>query len=223
MGLKNVGAVYAMWPDLAPLPKVLLLWMAYKSLDAPGGKDGRPPFLYFDGEASLIAAGGRSRAATYKAVKVLREEKAIEVVEAGRLRHQAVYKLRLDVLAGRAPVSQKRDPTVSRKRDPRSSENETQLGLENETPRSTGGGDEEDGEEPMSSQASVSPAPVDNSGEEPMTVEQAQRELIERYDLVPAIRLLEKHANTHPDCDNPAGHLLAGSPSFTVIPGGKSA
>lgn len=30
-------------------------------------------------------------------------------------------------------------------------------------------------------------------------------------------------AATHPECDNPAGHLLAVTPSFTVIEGGKTA
>lgn len=222
MGLKNISAVYAMWPDLAPLPKVLLLWMAFKSLDPPGGKGGRPPLLYFDGEASLIAAGGRSRAATYKALKVLRDEKAIEVIESGRLRHQAVYKLRLDPLAGRSPVSQNRDPSGSRKRDPETTENETQVGLENETPRSTGGGDEEDGEEQVSSQVSVSPAPVDNSDDEPMTVELANRKLIDHHGLEHAMRLLDEHGASCPDCDAPARHLLD-TPSFTVIKGGKTA
>jgi len=195
MGLKNVSAVFAMWPDLAPLPKVLLVWMAFKSLDAPGGKDGRPPYLYFDGEASLIAAGGRSRAATYKAVKVLREENAIEVIEAGRLRHQAVYKLRLDPLASASPVSQKRDATGSRKRDPRSAENETQLGLGNETPRSTEGGDEETRGGDTSPQATTSPAPVDNSGAEQIDpnedIETRNRRLIAKHGLVPALRIIE--------------------------------
>jgi len=195
MGLKNVSAVFAMWPDLAPLPKVLLVWMAFKSLDAPGGKDGRPPFLYFDGEASLIAAGGRSRTQTYTALKALRDRGAVEVVEAGRLRHQAVYKLRLDPLADRIPVSGKPDTDGSGKPDTSSPENRTQLGPENRTPRSTGGGMQEEEKEPASSQASVSPAPVDNSGAEQIDpdedIETRNRRLIAKHGLVPALRIIE--------------------------------
>lgn len=221
MGLKNVTAVYAMWPDLAPLPKVLLLWMAVKSLDPPGGKTGRPPLLYFDGETSLIAAGGRSRGQTYAALKTLRERGAVEVVEAGRLRHQAVYRLRLDPLAKAAPVSGKPDPTVSGNPDTSSPETRTQLGPENRTPRSTEGGDQEDGEEPISSQGSTSPAPVDNSDAEQMTTEQANHALIQRHG-VRVHTVLAEHAAQHPDCDDPVRHLLA-TPSLRVIEGGKTA
>lgn len=222
MGLKNISAVYAMYPDLAPLPKVLLLWMALKSLDPPGGKGGRPPLLYFDGEASLIAAGGRSRTQTYAGLKTLRERGAVEVVESGRLRHQAVYRLRLDPLAVRTPVSGNPDATGSGKPDAPPPENRTQLGPENRTPRSTGGGDEEDGEEQVSSQVSVSPAPVDNSGDEQIDTETANRRLVHRHGLEHAMRLLDEHGAAHPDCDAPAVHLLQ-APTLTVIPGGKTA
>lgn len=223
MGLRNVSAVYAMWPDLAPLPKVLLVWMALKALDPPGGKDGRPPFLYFDGEASLIAAGGRSRAATYKAVKVLREAGAIEVVEAGRLRHQAVYRLHLDALAGQGSGSRKRDATVSRKRDARSLENETQLGLENETPRRTEGGSEEDGEEPILRQGTNLSAPVDNSAQDEidaeMTTEQAHRILIDRH----GVRVHDVIAQHERQCDCPdAARHLAATPQLRIIEGGAA-
>lgn len=55
-----------------------------------------------------------------------------------------------------------------------------------------------------------------------MTTEQANRELIKRFGLEHGVRLLDQHGASHPECDNPAGHLLAG-PSFTVIKGGKTA
>lgn len=221
MGLRNISAVYAMWPDLAPLPKVLLVWMALKALDPPGGKNGRPPFLYFDGEASLIAAGGRSRTQTYAALKVLRDRGAVEIVEAGRLRHQAVYKVALDPLAARAPVSGKPDPRVSGKPDASSPENRTQLGPENRTPRSTEGGSEEDGEEQILRQGSTCTAPVDNSGQDEidaeMTTEQAHHILIARHS-VRVHDVIAQHQRQC-GCTDAARHLVNTTPTLRVIPG----
>lgn len=73
MGARNVSAAFAMYPDLAPLPKLLLVWMALKSLDSKS-KDGRPPRVYYDGEESLIEAAGRSRSQVYAALAVRRED-----------------------------------------------------------------------------------------------------------------------------------------------------
>jgi hypothetical protein len=116
MGARNVSAVFAMWADLAPLPKLLLVWMALKSLDVMS-KEGKPPRLYYDGEESLIVASGRGRSQVYTALKVLRDRGAIEVLEAGRMKHRAVYKLRLNPLEKSVPVSGNPDARVSGKPD----------------------------------------------------------------------------------------------------------
>jgi hypothetical protein len=63
---------------------------------------------------------------------------------------------------------------------------------------------------------------VDNPEFDEMTTEQANRELIKRHGLEHGVRLLDQHGASHPDCENPAGHLLASTPSFTVIKGGAA-
>lgn len=49
----------------------------------------------------------------------------------------------------------------------------------------------------------------------------ANRPPVDRHGLENALQLLDQHAATHPDCDNPAGHLLA-TPTLRVIPGGAA-
>jgi hypothetical protein len=126
MGARNVSAVFALWPTLPPLPKVLLLGMALQSLDAPSA-DGRPARVFFGGQDALVEFGGRSRTAAYRALKTLREHGAVEVLDAGRNGHRAVYRLALDPLA---EGSQNRDASTlddeeaeSRNRDAKGSRN----------------------------------------------------------------------------------------------------
>jgi len=227
MGARNVSAVFAMYPDLAPLPKLLLVWMALKSLDSQG-KDGRPPRVYFDGEQSLIDASGRSRRQVYEGLRVLRECQAITVLQAGRLKYRAVYKLALD------PLEKASDPTASvrkpapksvRKTAPNRVRNPAIEGAENRTPKKYVGGTEESRRGEISPPAVVSPAPdapVDNPEIDELTTEQANRLLIDRHGLEHALRLLDGHAATHPDCDSPSRHLLATTPALRVIPGGAA-
>jgi hypothetical protein len=223
MGRRNAETAIVLWAELPPLPKLLLVCMAVRSLDPPG-KDGKPHSVYFGGFDDLMLISGRSRSATFAAVKALREMGALEQMEFGHVGTRASFRLLLDPLTVRKKGSGKQDPKGSGKQDKRVRE----TGLEgpgNGTPKGTQD-DEENGEENNSPDPAISPAPVDNSANpefDEMTEEQARRALTERHGLVYAVHLLEKHANADPDCDNPAGHLLAGSPSFTVIPGGKSA
>lgn len=174
MGARNVSAVFAMWADLAPLPKVLMVWMALKSLDQTS-KEGKPPRLYYDGEESLIAAGGRGRRATYYALDALKDAGAIEVLVAGRMRNRAVYKLRLDPLEA---VSQGATHCTLQ-----GAKECTHQGAKHRTKRvqptaplgSTEGGTEESRGGDISSQALVSPTPVDNSGEPQIDLGTAQQ------------------------------------------------
>jgi len=221
MGARNVSAVFAMWADLDHAPFRLLVGMALQSLDQQG-KTGRPPRIWFGGQDALVDILGRSRTQAYEALKKLKDEGAVEVIDAGRVDHRAVYKLVLDPLAVSGLTGPKSVRVNRTKRVPptrnRGSGTPGPLGTTEE-------GTEESRPGETSPPAVVSPAPgppVDNPEIDEMTEEQARRLLIDRYDLVPAVRLLEQHAATHPDCENPAGHLLAG-PSLTVIKGGRSA
>lgn len=230
MGARNVSAVFAMYPDLPPLPKLLLVWMALKSLDTQG-KDGRPPRVFYDGEDSLIEAVGRSRSQVYAALKVLRSDdvKAVEVLVPGRLKFRAVYKLRLDPMerGGRQVPSVRKTGPKSVRETGRNWVRESGIeGPENRTPKNHVGGTEESRGGDKSRPAVVSPAPdapVDNPEFDEMTTEQANRELIKRHGLEHGVNLLAQHAAVHADCENPAGHLLAGSPTLRVIPGGRTA
>lgn len=75
---------------------------------------------------------------------------------------------------------------------------------------------------PSDVQSAVDNSATPNADFDEMTTEQANRELIKRHGLEHGVNLLAQHAATHPDCDNPAGHLLAGSPTLRVIPGGAA-
>lgn len=55
-----------------------------------------------------------------------------------------------------------------------------------------------------------------------MTTE-ANRLLVDRHGLEHALRLLDQHGATCPDCENPSGHLLATTPTLRVISGGRTA
>lgn len=230
MGARNVSAVFAMYPGLPPLPKLLLVWMALKSLDAQG-KDGRPPRVFYDGEESLIEASGRSRSQVYAALKVLRSDdyKAVEVLVPGRLKFRAVYKLRLDPLekgSGQDPSVRDSGPKSVRKTGRKRVRESGIEGPENRTPINHVGGTEEITMRKNPPEVTISPAagpPVDNPEFDKLTTEKANRLLIERHGLEPALRLLDQHGATHPDCDNPSRHLLATTPALRVIPGGKTA
>lgn len=220
MGARNVSAAYVLWAHLDHAPFRLLVGMALQSLDQ-ASPEGRPARTWFGGEEALTELLGRSRRMTYKALAALRASGAIEVVEVGRNRHRAVYRLHLDPMASvHLKDTHKRVPQVHKKGAP---EVQNRVHL-SDTPRSTEEGTEESrtGDTPPPAVVSPAPdAPVDNPEIE-MTTEQANRELIKRHGLEHGVRLLDQHGATHPDCDNPAGHVLAGSPSFTVIKGGAA-
>lgn len=99
MGARLVAAAFVLWPHLPHAQFRMLTGMALRALDPPG-KDGRPPMLYFDGEDGLVDLLGRSRSQAYDVLAALRKAGAVSVVEAGRSRHRAVYKLALDVFQG---------------------------------------------------------------------------------------------------------------------------
>lgn len=223
MGARNVSAAFAMWARLDHAPFRLLVGMALQSLDQ-ASPEGRPARVYFGGEDALVELLGRSRAAAYRALATLKKEGAVEVMDAGRSGHRAVYKLRLDPLAVRPSVA----PTETQKgRTERDEKGRTQRDRRvavSETPRNHLGGHEESREGDTSPEVTTSPAaapPVDNP-EFDMTVEQANRVLIDRHGLEAALRLLDQHGATHPDCDNPSRHLLATTPALRVIPGGAA-
>ncbi|GAB3166962.1 hypothetical protein GCM10027059_26760 [Myceligenerans halotolerans] len=221
MGARNVSAAFAMYPDLAPLPKLLLVWMALKSLDS-ASKDGRPPRVYFDGEQSLIEAGGRSRRQVYEGLKVLREAGAVEVLQAGRLKYRAVYKLHLDPLAAPSSV-RKTAPKSVRETAPNRVRKTANEGAENRTPKKYVGGTEEITERNNPPHGTNLSAPVDNSGHEEidaeMTTEQAHRTLIDRHGT--RVHDVIAQHQRQCDCPDPVRHLLA-TPQLRVIEGGAA-
>lgn len=221
MGAKNVSACFVLWSHLDHAPFRLLLGMALQSLDQASA-EGRPARTWFGGEEALTELLGRSRRMTYKALAALRASGAIEVVEVGRARHRAVYKLHLDPLASvHLKDTQKGAPQVHKKGAPQV-QNRVHL---KRTPRSTEEGTEESRTGDTSPPAVVSPAPdapVDNPEFDEMDKGAANQLLIKRYGVA-VHELLERHAATHPDCDNPAGHLLASTRGLRVIEGGKTA
>ena len=99
MGSANGLAAYALWPELDHGPMRLLVGMSLRALDPPGGKNGRPPYLYYDGEDGLLQITGRSRTATYRLLEVLVSRGAVTLAGAGRLGHKAVYRVNVDASA----------------------------------------------------------------------------------------------------------------------------
>ena len=110
MGARNVGSAFAMWAHLPHAPFRLLVGMALQSLDATTS-DGRPARIYFGGEDGMVDILGRSRSQMYETLARLREAGAVTILEAGRSRHRAVYRLNLDPFQG----PEKPDAEVSRK------------------------------------------------------------------------------------------------------------
>jgi hypothetical protein len=162
MGARNVSAVFAMWKKLAPLPKVLLLGMAFQALDSPS-PEGRPARVFFGGQDTMMEYTGRSRGQTYAALRALREAGAVEVMDGGRRGHRAVYRLALSPIPAEAigsgipdapgsgiPDSQGPGIRTCRVRDP------GPLGTTKE-------GGRKSPEEYTSPEGTTSPAPVDNS------------------------------------------------------------
>lgn len=95
MGARNVSAAYAMWGHLPHGAFRLLTGMALQSLDDTG-KDGRPPRLWFGGEAAMIELVGRSRGVAYDALAVLKKAGAVAQIDDGRHGHRASFELALD-------------------------------------------------------------------------------------------------------------------------------
>jgi len=220
MGARNVSAAFAMWARLPHGAFRLLVGMALQSLDQPS-KEGRPARIYYGGETAMVESFGRSPRSMYDALATLKREGAVEVIDSGRQGHRAVYKLALDPLAvGAQPAeTRRRKPAETRTE---ACEDSQVKGAESRRPRNHEGMDEESRQGDKAPAAVVSPAPVDNSGAEPMDRGTANQILIQKYGRS-VHDLLEQHAATHPDCDNPAGHLLATTRSLTVIKGGKTA
>lgn len=223
MGARNVSAAFAMWARLPHGAFRLLVGMALQSLDAPS-KEGRPARIYYGGEAAMVEVFGRSKRSMYDALSTLRKEGAVEVIDTGRHGHRAVYRLELDPLSAAAKGAKTRTHKPAKSRTD-GCENSQVKGAGSRTPRNNEGGNQESREGDTSPPAVVSPAPdapVDNPEIE-MTTEQANRELIKRHGLEHGVNLLAQHAAVHPECDNPAGHVLATTPTLRVIEGGKTA
>ncbi|NOV98195.1 hypothetical protein [Isoptericola halotolerans] len=187
--------MFTLWPDLPPAPKVLLLGMALVALDNPSDK-GRPARVFFGGEDTLCEYSGRSRSATYRALSLLREAGAVEVIDAGRNRHRAVYKLVLtaeEVEAKRPNLGTGKGPNL----ETEGSEGSDRKGPTNATPRNHGGRDQESRGGDISSKVPVSPAAVDDDADPDSTLTDAERterhnrQLIETHGLIPALRLIE--------------------------------
>lgn len=221
MGAKNVSAAYVLWSHLDHAPFRLLVGMALQALDHQG-KTGRPARIWFGGQDALVDMLGRSRTQAYEALKKLKEAGAVEVIDAGRVDHRAVYKLVLDPTAVSGLPGPKSVRVTRTKRVPvtrnRGSRTPGPLGTTEE-----GTAESRLGE--TSPPAVVSPAPdapVDNPAIE-LDKEQANRLLVDRHGLEHALRLLDQHGATCPDCENPSGHLLAATPTLRVISGGRTA
>lgn len=102
MGARNVAAAFTKWRQLPHAQFRLLVGMALQALDAPT-KEGRPARVYFGGEDALVDMLGRSRSQMYDVLSGLKSAGAVDVLDAGRSRHRAVYRLNLDILP---PASQ---------------------------------------------------------------------------------------------------------------------
>jgi len=220
MGAKNVSACYVLWGHLDHAPFRLLVGMALQSLDQQG-KTGRPARIWFGGQDALVDMLGRSRTQAYEALKKLREAGAVEVIDAGRVDHRAVYKLVLDPLAVSGLPGHKSVRVTRTKRVPvtrnRGSRTPGPLGTTEEGTAESRPGDK-------SPPAVISPAlmgPVDNPEFAEMDKGTANQLLIERYGVA-VHELLDQHGATCPDCDNPSGHLLATTPTLRVISGGAA-
>lgn len=223
MGARNVSAAFAMWARLPHGAFRLLVGMALQSLDAPS-KEGRPARIYYGGEAAMVEVFGRSKRSMYDALSTLRKEGAVEVIDTGRHGHRAVYRLELDPLSAAAKGAKTRTHKPAKSRTD-GCENSQVKGAGSRTPRNNEGGNQESREGDISPPAVVSPAPdapVDNPEFDEMTTEQANRELIKRHGLEPALRLLDQHGATCPQCENPARHLLATTPTLRVLKGGAA-
>lgn len=219
-----MSAAFAMWAHLDHAPFRVLVGMALMSLDQASA-EGRPARVYFGGEDALVELLGRSRSAAYRALGTLRKEGAVEVMDVGRKGHRAVYKLALDPLDRSHSVALSATSKGRGERDGKGRTQRDQRVAVNGTPRSTEEGTGKSRPGDTSPPAVVSPAlvgPVDNPEFDEMTVEQANRVLIDRHGLEQALRLLDQHGASHPHCENPAGHLLAGTPTLRVIEGGAA-
>lgn len=224
MGAKNVSACYVLWSHLDHAPFRLLVGMALQSLDQSSA-EGRPARVYFGGEDALVELLGRTRSPAYKALSALKKAGAIEALDVGRKGHRAVYKLALDPLSPPQRVAVTDTSKGRGNRHGKGRGNRDQRVAVTDTPRSTEEGTEEITTRRTSPPAVVSPAPdapVDNPEFDDLTTEQANRELIKRHGLEHGVNLLAQHGASHPQCENPAGHVLATTPSFTVIKGGAA-
>lgn len=238
MGNYNVDAAYTLFGGLKHRTHRALTYMARRALDPPG-MDGQEPLLYFGGHAELAAALGlvpfgtpwhavtkSHRNHVREVVKELKEAGAADLVSGGRGTAPARYRLNLVPAAlaeGQDPQNGGLSgPPKKRRQDPRNGGLETpKTGVQ----RGRGGlrtRDEEDNS-PDPATSPAPDAPVNNPEFDEMTTEQANRELIKRHGLEHGVNLLAQHAAVHAECDNPAGHVLAITPTFRVIEGGKSA
>lgn len=225
MGARNVAAVLvAGWHELPYRARFALVCVAQMSLDAPS--NGRPARRYFAGpeylaQVLLGEVSDSSIAQVEKVLTQLTKAGALLRVVRGAPGRKAEYEL---VLKRPEPVEH---PTETVGKHPTETVGDTPP--ERWEPTHQNGGAQEQGEEQQrrtgrttSPDPAISPAPVDNSDAEQIDTETANRRLIHRHGLEHAMRLLDEHGATCPDCDAPARHLLD-TPSFTVIKGGRIA
>lgn len=232
MGNYNVDAAYTLFGGLKHRAHRALTYMARRALDPPGA-DGRPPLLYFGGHTELAAAIGlvpfgtpslevAHKEIVRRVVNELKDAGAVELVSGGHRASAAVYRLQLIPAALNAgkvrrngglegPPNQRTISTISA----------DQQSAVSADPRGEGGLQTKEEEDNLPDPA-ISPAAVDNSGDEQVDTETANRRLVHHHGLEHAMRLLDEHAAAHPDCDSPSAHLLQ-APTLTVIPGGKTA
>jgi hypothetical protein len=208
------------WPDLPAVPRLVLVTMALVARDNP--TEEYDAAHYFGGPEFLQQkVWGRCDGSTARQLK-----KAITtLVRAGaitrRTRGAPGRRAEYDLVLSRSEQGTETVPGQGTVKVRTGDRNGPAQGTETVPPKETREIEKKE-EEEKSPGSFTSPAPVDNSGAEQMSTEQANRELIKRQGLEHALRLLAQHAATHPDCENPAGHLLA-TPSLTVIKGGKTA
>lgn len=236
MGNYNVDAAYTLFGGLKHRTHRALVFMARRSLDPPG-KDGQAPLLYYGGHAELAAALGlvpfgtpwkvvtkSQRNHVREVVKELKEAGAAELVSGGSGTTPARYRLNLVpavLAAGQDPQNGGLSgPPKQGGEDPRKGRSGTpKTGVQ----RGRGGlrTKEEENNLPDPAISPAQHAPVDNPEIDAMDQGNANQLLIERHG-VRVHTVLAEHAAQHPDCDDPVRHLLA-TPTFTVIPGGKTA
>lgn len=222
MGRENVLAVYALWPELDHGPFRLLAGMAAVSLDPPGGRKGRKPCLFYNGEDGLMMLTGRGRTETYRMLKTLLVRGAIVVEGTGHLGSKAVYRVVIDAASIASKTPHPKSQRVRNTRTRKGPQHPNTSG--SATPEHLGGVKEDGKENRVASPKVVQTARATPATAKAMTHEEANQILTQRLGVVAAIELAESHdpACACDDIQVCLARSLVGRTRLHVIDGGKS-